>query len=223
MLETQLAQLTTATPAVNTGKIPGQPESTPESANVVTARWGKPPQKAAYSSYIEKLTRPRRGSWGELATSVGGDTETPMISCSIYDCHFEQTLCDLGASVNIIPKAIFEKLSCPALSPTMMCVQLADSTIRYPESIVHNLLVQVKDTFIVMDFVVFDMEGDPVISLILGRPFQRDARAIIDVGTGKISLLIMGKNMKFKFQNKKQELFLIHEDDKREGLHAETG
>ena len=33
----------------------------------------------------------------------------------------------------------------------------------------------------------------------------------------------MGKNMKFKFQNKKQELFLIHEDDKREGLHAETG
>ena len=31
----------------------------------------------------------------------------------------------------------------------------------------------------------------------------------------------MGKNMKFRFQNKKQELFLIHEDDKREGLHAE--
>ena len=56
MLETQLAQLTTATPAVNTGKIPGQPESTLESANVVTARWGKPPQKAPYSSYIEKLT-----------------------------------------------------------------------------------------------------------------------------------------------------------------------
>ena len=29
--------------------------------------------------------------------------------------------------------------------------------------------------------------------------------------------------MKFRFQNKKQELFLIHEDDKREGLHAELG
>ena len=158
---------------------------------------------------------------GELAASVGGDPGTPMISCSIYDCHFEQALCDLGASINIMPKATFEKLSYPALSPTMMCVQLADSTIRYPESIVHNLLVQVKDTFIVTDFVVLDMEGDPGISLILGRPFQRDARAIIDVGTGKISLLIMGKNMKFKFQNKRQEMFLIHEDDKREGLHAE--
>ena len=50
----------------------------------------------------------------------------------------------------------------------MMCVQLADSTIRYPEGIVHNLLVQVKDTFITVDFVVLDMEGDLGISLILG-------------------------------------------------------
>ena len=105
----------------------------------------------------------------------------------------------------------------------MMCVQLADSTIRYPEGIVHNLLVQVNDTFIIADFVGLDMEGDLGISLILGRPFLRDARAIIDVGTGKISLIIMGKNMKFRFQNKRQELFLIHEDDKREGLHAELG
>jgi len=120
-------------------------------------------------------------------------------------------------------KATFEKLSYPALSPTMICIQLADSTIRFPEGIIHNLLVQVKDTFIIADFVILDMEGDLGISLILGRPFLRDARAIIDVGTGKISLLIMGKNMKFRFQNKKQELFLIHEDDKREGLHAEPG
>ena len=126
-----------------------------------------------------------------------------MISCSIYDCHFEQALCDLGASVNIMPTATFEKLSYPALSVTMMCVQLADSTIRYPEGIVQNLLVQVKDIFIFPDFVILDMEGDLGISLILGRPFLRDVRAIIDVGIGKISLLIMGKNMKFRFQNKR--------------------
>ena len=126
-----------------------------------------------------------------------------MISCSIYDCHFEQALCDLGASVNIMPKTTFEKLSYPSLSPTMMCVQLADSTIRYHEGFVHNLLVQVKDTFMIMDFMVLHMEGDLGISLIIGRPFLRDARAIIDVGTGKISLLIMGKNMKFRFQNKR--------------------
>ena len=66
--------------------------------------------------------------------------------------------------------------------------------------------MQVKDTFIVADFVVLNMEEDLGISLILERPFLRDARAIIDVGTGKISLLIMGKNLKFRFQNKKTRI-----------------
>ena len=122
-----------------------------------------------------------------------------------------------------MPKAMFEKLNYPTLSHIMMCVQLADSTIRYPEGIVHNLLVQLKNTFIIADFVVLDMEGDLSISLILGWPFLRDARVIIDDENGRISLYIMVKNMKFRFENKKQKLFLIHEDDKRVGLYAEPG
>ena len=80
-----------------------------------------------------------------------------------------------------------------------MCVQLADSTMRYPEGVMENLLVKVKNTFILTDFMVLDMEGDLRIPLILGRPFLRDTNARIDVGIGKISLRIMGKTMKFKF------------------------
>ena len=38
-LETQLAQLATATPAAELGKIPRQPESTLESVNVINAMW----------------------------------------------------------------------------------------------------------------------------------------------------------------------------------------
>jgi len=37
MLETQLAQLAAATPVAELGKIPGQPESTLESVNVLNA------------------------------------------------------------------------------------------------------------------------------------------------------------------------------------------
>jgi len=33
----------------------------------------------------------------------------------------------------------------------------------------------------------------------------------------------MGKNIKFRFQDKKKELFLIHEDKKGQGLYAEPG
>ena len=81
-----------------------------------------------------------------------------------------------------MPKVTFEKLSYPALSPTITCVQLADSTMRYPEGVMENLLVKVKNTFILANFVVFDMEGDLGIPLILGRPFLRDTNARIDVG-----------------------------------------
>ena len=141
MLETQLAQLAATTPATELGKISGQPESTLESVNAVTTRWGKPSRKSSFTSYAEKLTQPRRGPRGELAATIREDPGTPMISCSIFDCNFDQALCDLGANVNIMPKETFEKLSYPALSPTMMCVQLADSTVRYPAGIVENLLV----------------------------------------------------------------------------------
>jgi hypothetical protein len=57
-----------------------------------------------------------------------------------------------------MPRVTFERLSHPALSPTCMCVQLADLTIQYPEGIVKNLLLRVKDSFILVDFVVLDME-----------------------------------------------------------------
>ena len=145
-----------------------------------------------------------------------------MISCSIFDCDFDHALCDLGASVNIMPKVTFKKLHYSTLSPTTMCVQLADSAVRYPEGVVENLLVKVRSTCIPADFMVLDMEGDLGIPLILGRPFLRDANAKIDVGSGKVSLRIMGKTMKFKFQNKR-ELFLIHEDSDKQGLWAEPG
>ena len=119
-----------------------------------------------------------------------------------------------------MPKVTFEKLGYPSISPTTMCVQLADSTIRYPEGVVERLMVKVKNTYILVDFVVLDMEGDLGILLILGRPFLKDTNARIDVGGGRISLRIMEKTMKFKFQNKK-EVFLIHEDSKKQGLWAE--
>ena len=93
---------------------------------------------------------------------------TPVISYSIFDYEFDHALCDLGASINIMPKVTFEKLGYPSISPTTMCVQLADSTIRYPEGVVERLMVKVKNTYILVDFVVLDMEGDLGILLILG-------------------------------------------------------
>jgi hypothetical protein len=141
-----------------------------------------------------------------------------MISYSIYGCHYDQALCDLGASINIVPKVIFEQLQYPALSSTLMYVQLADSTIRYSEGIVKNLLVQVKNSFVLANFVVLDMEGDLGIHLILGRPFMRDVKARIDVGSGEIRFRIGVDNIFFKFQYRKEQRFVIHQSHDGSGI-----
>ena len=81
-----------------------------------------------------------------------------------------------------------------------MCVQLADSTIRYPEGIAKNVLVCVRDSFVLADFVVMDIEGDLGIELIIGRPFLRAARARINVGRGEILFRVGRENMFFRLK-----------------------
>ena len=107
-------------------------------------------------------------AWGGLTAKLSGDPGVPMISCLIYVKHFEQCLCDLGASVNLMPEVIYEELDYPALSPTTMLIQLADSTVRYPEGIAEHVFVRVRDSFSIADFGVMDMEGDLGVDLVLG-------------------------------------------------------
>jgi hypothetical protein len=88
------------------------------------------------------------------------------ITCTIYYQEIKNALCDLEASVNLVPKAMFEELGYPAISPTTMTIQLADSSIKYPEGIVESFLVNVSGTYVFVDFVVLDTQEE--IPLILG-------------------------------------------------------
>jgi len=58
------------------------------------------------------------------------DPGNPTISCSIGAQQFDQDLCDLGASGSIMPKVVYDKLNHNSLSPTTMCLQLADQSIQ---------------------------------------------------------------------------------------------
>ena len=107
-----------------------------------------------------------------------------------------------------MPMVIYEKHLYPALSPTYMCVQLTDSTTRYPEWIAKNVLVHVRDSFVLADIVVMDIEGDLGIKLILGRPFLRAARARIDVVRGEICFRIGTEVMFFRFKQKEEQRIL---------------
>nr|GFC54669.1 reverse transcriptase domain-containing protein [Tanacetum cinerariifolium] len=62
-----------------------------------------------------------------------------------------------------------------------MTLELANRAICTPDGIARDVFVPVGKFTFLTDFVVVDYESDPRVPLILGRPFLRTARALIDV------------------------------------------
>nr|GEX49755.1 reverse transcriptase domain-containing protein [Tanacetum cinerariifolium] len=62
-----------------------------------------------------------------------------------------------------------------------MTLELANRAICTPDEIARDVFVPVGRFTFPADFVVVDYESDPRVPLILGRPFLRTARALIDV------------------------------------------
>src|SRR3954462_12258978 len=104
-----------------------------------------------------------------------------MILCTIGNLKFENALCDLGASINILPYSLFKKLNIDEVKQTKISLQLVDRSIIYPRGIVKDVLIKVDKFIFPIDLIVLDMEENKSIPLILGRGFLKTARAIIDV------------------------------------------
>jgi hypothetical protein len=90
-----------------------------------------------------------------------------------------------------MPKAIFDKLPHAKLDPTLMCLQLANQSLRYPMGITENIPVKIREFFIPVGFVVLDKQPDSRVSL-LRRPFLSTTNAHIDVGIGEVKFNIDG-------------------------------
>jgi hypothetical protein len=111
------------------------------------------------------------------------DPGCPTIPCSVSSFDFEKALCNLGASVSVMPRDVFEKLRLP-LEPTGICLELRDNSIHYPLGIAEDVPVKVGHHFIPVDFMVLEMGDREKPPLILGRPFLKTVGATIDVGKG---------------------------------------
>ena len=80
------------------------------------------------------------------------DPGCPTIDYSTRSQNFENALCDLGASVSVMPKKVFDKLNHSTLTPTSMCLQLADQSVCYPVGIAENIPVKIQNFFVPVDF-----------------------------------------------------------------------
>ncbi|XP_022854088.1 uncharacterized protein LOC111375486 [Olea europaea var. sylvestris] len=103
-----------------------------------------------------------------------------------------QALLDLGASVNIMPYAIYSTLCLGEIKPTTVVLQQADWSTIKPREVVEDVIVEIDKFCCPMDFLVFDVKVDVnVISkilIILGRPFLATANAFINCRNNLIKL-----------------------------------
>ena len=70
----------------------------------------------------------------------------------------DECMLDLGSSINVMPKSIYTSLDLRPLQPTGITVQLADWSVVYPEGVIEDVLVKVKDLVFLADFYVLKME-----------------------------------------------------------------
>ncbi|KAK1650346.1 hypothetical protein QYE76_068151 [Lolium multiflorum] len=131
----------------------------------------------------------------------------PIIKMKVndFDCN---ALCDLGASISVMPKKIYNMLDLPPLKNCYLDVNLADNSTKKPLGRIDNVRITVNNNLVPVDFVVLDIECNASCPIILGRPFLRTVGAIIDMKEG---------NIKYQFPLKKDTYYgtnnTTHDED----------
>jgi hypothetical protein len=129
----------------------------------------------------------------------------PIIKMKVkdFDCN---ALCDLGASISVMPKKIYDMLDLPPLKNCYLDVNLADHSTKKPLGKVDNVRITVNNNLVPVDFVVLDIECNASCPIILGRPFLRTVGATIDMKEGNIKYQFPLKKGMEHFPRKRMKL-----------------
>ncbi|GJS93595.1 reverse transcriptase domain-containing protein [Tanacetum coccineum] len=113
-----------------------------------------------------------------------------LIPCALQELDRTSALADSGASINLLPHSIYKQLGLEALTPTRMTLELANRSVTHPMGIAEDVVVRVDGFTFLADFVVVNFEPDPRVPIILGRPFLRTAKALIDLYEETLTLRV---------------------------------
>ncbi|XP_015955084.1 uncharacterized protein LOC107479465 [Arachis duranensis] len=158
-----------------------------------------------YSKFLKELINKKR-SWHEKETIMLTEERSAVIQrgippklkdhgsfflpCTIGSLTIDKALCDLGASINLIPYSMMRRLCIEEVKPTQMSLELMDKSLVFPRGVIENLLIQVGIFIFPADFMILDLGEEGSDSIILGIPFLATTRAIIDVEQGELTLRV---------------------------------
>ncbi|XP_052883474.1 uncharacterized protein LOC128292635, partial [Gossypium arboreum] len=168
-----------------------------------------------YAKFLKELCTNKRKLTGNEKVSVGENVSAVLqrkmpvkckdrgmfaIPCKIGHLGIKKAMCDLGASINVMPFSIYESLNASFLTKTGVTIQLADRSIVHPEGVLEDVLVKVNRLIFPADFYVIKMDEDnaPLSSdILLGRPFLSTANTKIDVRSGTLTMEFDREIVKF--------------------------
>ncbi|XP_016437364.1 uncharacterized protein LOC107763382 [Nicotiana tabacum] len=137
-----------------------------------------------------------------IATTTIQNKEDPgafIIPCTIGLRDLARALCDNGASINLIPLAIYKQAGLGMPRPTSMRLQMADRSIKRLVGIIDDVLLMKVGKFLLpADFVILDCAVDKEISIILGRPFLDTGRALMDLERNEIKFRVNNEEVTFQ-------------------------
>ncbi|XP_019256275.1 PREDICTED: uncharacterized protein LOC109234661 [Nicotiana attenuata] len=119
------------------------------------------------------------------------------IPCTIGSADFAKALCDLGASINLMPYSVSKTLGIGQPRPTSMMLQMADRSMKRPLGIIDDVLVHVDKFILPADFVILYCEVDFEVPIILGRPFLATGKAFVDVEAGELTFRVGDEKVVF--------------------------
>jgi hypothetical protein len=110
----------------------------------------------------------------------------PIIYMNVNDfyCH---ALCDLGASISIMPRIFFDMLGLPPLENCYFDVPLADVAKNKPLGRINDVLIMVNNNLVSVDSLFWMLNAMILVLLFWEDLFLRTVGAIIDMKEGTIS------------------------------------
>ena len=153
------------------------------------------------------MRKPKRIHMSETISSImlstlsrtRRDPGAPMISCEIGGRTFTRSLLNLGASVNILLKGVYDICPLGELQPLFIKLSLADRSVRRSHGVVEDVIVKVENCYFLVNFIIVDMKSTKDFTdspIILGRPFLATTKAITYWGKDEVIFQVRDSTMK---------------------------
>jgi hypothetical protein len=176
-----------------------------------------------YAKFLKELCTTKRAfklkghemvSMGEVVSAIVQknmplkqiDPGAFTIPCVIGNASFKRASCDLGASIRVMPKHVYDSLSLEPLNKISIVILLADHSFVYLLSVIKDVLVEIDSLVIPCDFYILDMEHDSCDSsnstpILFGRPFLKTTNTKIDCGMDTLSIEVGDEKIEFNFHD----------------------